>query len=118
PRGGVAVRRGVADDAAFRGRGRARHADAARAARAAAAVRPDRRPPEDARRGRQAVRRDPRADPADRGEGAAQAAAPVAVEEAAGLPGVTGPPNPRVLRQSRASGACFPRVLLNSRETT
>src|SRR5205085_4222483 len=76
------------DDAALRGRGRARHADAPRAPGAPAAVWIDRRPPADAGRGGEEVRGDARAHPPDRGEGAAQAAASLPFEEAEGLPGV------------------------------
>ena len=66
--------------------GRARHADAARSEGAAHALRhrDEHRP--HARRSRQAVRRHARAHPPDRGEGAAQAAPPVALGEAAQLP--------------------------------
>ncbi len=91
PRGGLTAGRGIADDAALRGRGRARHPDAPRAARAAAALRPDRRSPAHAGRGRQALRSDPRAHPPDRGQSAAQAAPPLALQEAEGLPGVVPP---------------------------
>ncbi len=66
--------------------GRARHADVARGEGAADALRhrDEHRP--HAGGGRQAVRRHARAHPPDRGEGAAQAAAPVALGEAAELP--------------------------------
>ena len=66
--------------------GRARHAHAARGEGAAHALRhrDEHRP--HARRSRQAVRRDARAHPPDRGEGAAQAAPSVALGEAAQLP--------------------------------
>src|SRR5205814_8506826 len=60
-------------------------ADAAREARAAAEVRVDRRPPADSGGGGQAIRGDAGAHPPDRGEGAAEAAAPQPVEEAEGL---------------------------------
>ena len=71
---------------ARRDQGRARHADAARSEGAAHALRhrDDHRP--HAGRGRQAVRRHARAHPPDRGEGAAQAAPPVALGEAEELP--------------------------------
>src|SRR5439155_5755605 len=65
-------------------------ADGSRAAGPSAAVRAGGRSRPDAGGGRQGVQRHARADPPDRGEGAAQAAPPVAVEEAQGLPGVTG----------------------------
>src|SRR5450756_2500379 len=67
-----------------------------RAARAAAAVRADRRPPAHAGRGREAIRGDPRANPPDRSESAAQAPPPVALQKAPRLPGVEGihPPLP------------------------
>ncbi len=66
--------------------GHPRHADAARGEGAAHALRhrDEHRP--HAGRSRQAVRRHARAHPPDRGEGAAQAAAPVALGEAAELP--------------------------------
>ena len=66
--------------------GHPRHADAARGEGAADALRhrDEHRP--HAGRGRQAVRRHARAHPPDRGEGAAQAAASVALREAAQLP--------------------------------
>ena len=70
------------------GGGRARLAHAARAARAAAAVRPGGRPQPDARGGGPRLQRDPRADPSDRGQGAAQAAAPEPQPQAQGLPRV------------------------------
>ena len=115
------LRRRLADDAAQRGRGHPRHPHPARAPRAPASLRPDRRPPAHAGRGRQAVRRDPRADPADRGEGAPQAAPPVALEETPRLPGVAFLPDaghhdrPRVRRRGRdgrphARRASRPRV--------
>ena len=66
---------------------RARLAHAARGARAAHALRHRHEHRPHAGRGRPAVLGDARAHPPDRGEGAAQAEAPVAVEEAAELPG-------------------------------
>ena len=59
-----------------------------RAPGAAAALRPGRRPPAHAGRGRPRVRRHPRAHPPDRGEGAPQAAPPHPLQEAQRLPGV------------------------------
>ena len=70
------------------GRGGAGLADRSRAARAAAPVRARGRPGPDPRGGRQGVQRHPRADPPDRGEGAAQAAPPVPQPQAQGLPRV------------------------------
>ncbi len=67
---------------------RARLALRPRATRAPAALRPRGRPRPDPRRGGQGVQRDPRAHPPDRGQGAAQAAPPVALAEAQGLSGV------------------------------
>ena len=66
---------------------RAGLADAARGARAAHALRHRHEHRPHPRRGRPAVLGDPRAHPPDRGEGAAQAEAPVAEPEAAELPG-------------------------------
>ena len=54
----------------------ARHALRARGRRGVDAVRPDRRPAEDARRDRQGLRRDPRADPPDRVQDDVEAAPP------------------------------------------
>ncbi len=58
------------------------------AGRGVDALRPDRRPAEDARRDRQGLRRDPRADPADRVQDDEQAASPVALAGPARLPGL------------------------------
>ena len=52
------------------------------------ALRPDRRPAQDARRDRQGLRRDPRADPPDRVQDDVQAAPPEPVAGAARLPGL------------------------------
>ena len=57
----------------------------------ATAIRPDRRTSAHARRGGQALRRDARAHPPDRGQSAAQAAPSVALQEAQGLPRVARP---------------------------
>ena len=62
-----------------------------RATRAPAPLRARGRPRPHPRGGGQGVQRDPRADPPDRGEGAAQAAPPVALAEAQGLPRVERP---------------------------
>ena len=59
-----------------------------RATRAPAPLRSRGRPRPHPRGGGQGVQRDPRADPPDRGEGAAQAAPPVALAQAQGLPRV------------------------------
>ena len=67
----------------------ARHAVRARGRRGLDAVRPDRRPAQDARRDRQGLRRDPRADPPDRVQDDVQAPAPIALAGAAGLPGLS-----------------------------
>ena len=72
-----------------------------RATRAPAPLRAGGRPCPDPRGSRQGVQRHPRADPPDRGEGAAQAAPPVPVAQAQGLPGVV----VRTARLSRAVGA-------------
>ena len=81
-----AVGRRDARRPARRRQGHPRHADAARGEGAAHALRhrDDHRP--HAGRSRQAVRRHARAHPPDRGQGAAQAAASVALREAAQLP--------------------------------
>ena len=66
-----------------------------RAARAPAPLRAGGRPCPHPRGGRQGVQRHPRADPPDRGQGAAQAPPPVPVAEAQGLPGVGAQPGRR-----------------------
>ena len=59
------------------------------------AVRPHRRPAEDARRDRQGLRRDPRADPPDRVQDDVEAAPPVPLAGPARLPGLRRPRSPR-----------------------
>ena len=88
-RGALAPGRGrVAPAPQGAGRGGPGLADRPRAARAAAPVRPRGRACPDPRGGRQGVQRHPRADPPDRGQGAAQAPPPVPQPQAQGLPGV------------------------------
>ena len=70
------------------GGGRARQPHPAGAARAPAALRPGGRAIPHAGGGRPRLQRDPRADPADRGQGAAQAPPPEPQPQAQGLPGV------------------------------
>ena len=65
--------------------GRAAKSHRARAQSARATLRPRRRPSAHARRSRPGVRRDARAHPPDRSQGAAQAAPPVARQSAQGL---------------------------------
>ena len=89
-RGALAPGRGrLAPAAQGAGGGGAGLADRPRAARAAAPVRAGGRPCPDARGGRQGVQRHPRADPPDRGQGAAQAPSPVPEPQAQGLPRVS-----------------------------
>ena len=83
---------------------RARHALRARGRRRLDALRPHRRPAQDARRDRQGLRRDPRADPPDRVQDDEQAAPPQPQPGAARLPRLIRargkgfvPPVPRVL---------------------
>ncbi len=64
------------------------HALRARGRRGLDAVRPDRRPAQDAGRDRQGLRRHPRADPADRVQDDVQAAAPEPLPGPARLPGL------------------------------
>ena len=108
----VTLRCGLAHDAANRGGGHSRYADAARTARAATALRPDRRPPADAGRGGQAVRRHPRAHPPDRGEGAAQAASSEPQQEAERLPRVGPFREPGSRRQYKCVGSKHQGVFL------
>ena len=96
PRRAGAGRGRLASAAQGAGRGGARLAQRARATRAPAPLRARGRPRPDPRGGGQGVQRDPRADPPDRGQGAAQAAPPVALPQAQGLPGVS-------LRKCRAN---------------
>ena len=70
------------------GGGRAEHPQRARAAGAGAALRPHRRAQPHAGRGGPGLRRHARAHPADRGQGAPQAAPPHSLPQAPGLPGV------------------------------
>ena len=88
PRHPGAGRRGQRPAAQGAGGGRARLAHPARAARAAAALRPRGRALPHPRGGGPRLQRDPRADPADRGQGAAQAAPPEPQPQAQGLPRV------------------------------
>ena len=74
--------------AAARARQRPQDAARARGRGRRAALRPDRRPAAHARRDRQGVRPHPRADPADRGEDAVEAAPPEPQPEAPRLPRV------------------------------
>ena len=69
----------------------ARHPLRARGRCGLDALRPHRRPAEDARRDRQGLRRDPRADPPDRVQDDEQAAPPEPQPGAARLPGLTTP---------------------------
>ena len=89
-RGGRAGRRGVVHAAAGAAALGARHAVRARGRRRVDAVRADRRSAEDARRDRQGLRRDARADPPDRVQDDVEAAPPVALAGAARLPGLGG----------------------------
>ena len=86
------------------GRGGAGLADRSRAARAAAPVRAGGRPCPDPRRGRQGVQRHPRADPPDRGQGAAQAPPPVPQPQAQGLPRVDARPGNLTRPRGRPRG--------------
>ena len=83
-----AGRRGQSPAAQGAGRGCSGQPDSARAPRAPAALRPRGRPQPDPGGGRSRLQRDPRADPPDRGQGAAQAATPEPKPEAQGLPRV------------------------------
>jgi RNA polymerase primary sigma factor len=97
-RGHFAFGRRLADHAPQRGGGHPRHSHAARASRAPAPLRSDRRPSANSRRGRQALRGDPRTHPPDRGQGAQKAAPPLPLQKAPGLPGINrggGRPPPR-----------------------
>ncbi len=95
------------------GRGGPGLADRARAARAAAPLRPGGRAGPHPGGGRPGVQRHPRADPPDRGQGAAQAPPPVPHPQAQGLPGVgeAERPPPRggnTPRYARRRGAASP----------
>ncbi len=74
------------------------------AGRGVDALRPHRRPAEDPGRDRQGLRRDPRADPADRVQDDEQAAAPVALAGPARLPGLN-----RAERRIRVLSSSGPR---------
>ena len=91
----------------------ARHALRARGRRGLDALRPDRRPAQDAGRDRQGLRRDPRADPPDRVQDDEQAAPPVPLAGPARLPGLTAV---RVLRRPvvRRQTARLPRSMVTS----
>ena len=81
-------RRGQLHPAPGAARGRAAHAVGAREEGHPAPVRAGRRPPAHARRGRQGVRRHPRAHPPDRVQDALEAPSPQPVAEAPRLPGI------------------------------
>ena len=83
----------------------ARHALRARGRRGVDALRPHRRPAQDARRDRQGLRRDPRADPPDRVQDDVQAAPPVALPGPARLPGLTKSPQHALIRLMTCSDA-------------
>ena len=91
---------------------RARHPVRARGRRGLDALRPHRRPAQDARRDRQGLRRDPRADPPDRVQDDEQAAPPQPQPGSARLPGLSDTPIGSYLRRS---GAHFGRLTRDAR---
>ena len=78
----------------------------ARGGRGLDALRPHRRPAEDARRDRQGLRRHARADPPDRVQDHVEAAPPVALAGAARLPGLTRRRAPRARDRHDGRGPC------------